>query len=157
MTPAVRHVMRELCCPFGRFFSNPHHLSGTVFAMLITNLASLLWAALVLAQDDALLHAGSRYAFVTAYVHENWLAAGFGTLAAAQLVCLWGHYQPTRFRNAGYAVLSAAWSFVFFHNVTAPHVFPTATALSFVTAFSAFYAWMDGNADRPGRGHDDAR
>ena len=74
---------RLLRCPLMRLFRNPHHLSGVVFAMLMTNAATLIWAGIVLAKTNTLLDSGSRYAFVTAYIHENVLAALIGTDRAA--------------------------------------------------------------------------
>jgi hypothetical protein len=136
--------LHRFLCPFARFFRNPHHLSGVVFAMILTNLATLLWAAIVLAQHDAMLRSKSRVAFVVQHVSEDWLAIGFGTLAVAQLVCLWAHWRPTRFRNIGYGLLSLAWSFVFFLNIVGEVIYPVATSLSFAVAFAAFYAWLDG-------------
>lgn len=155
---AVRKTAKDLCCPLGRFFANPHHLSGTVFAMLLTNTSTLVWAALVLWQRDVLVSAGSSYAFVTDYIDEDLLAIGFGSIALTQLVCLWAHREPTRFRNVGYALFALAWGFVFFHNITkSGPLFPTATSLSFAMAFAALYAWLDGGAisSKVG-GHDDA-
>jgi len=134
-------------CPFSRFFCNPWHLSGVVFAMLMTNLATLMWAGIVLLNDDILVRSGSRYAFITKYVEENYFAAFFGALAIVHLICMWSHFRPTRFRNIGYGVLSLAWSFVFFYNFVDPGpIFATATSLSGTMAFIAFYAFLDGGA-----------
>lgn len=137
-----------MCCPLARVFDNPYHLSGVIFSMISTNFATAMWAAIVLANKDALSASNSRYAFVATYIPEDLIALFLGSIAVAQIICLWSHLRPTRFRAAGYGILSMWWSFVFFYNVTDPGpIYPTAAALSASVAFSAFYAWLDGQID----------
>jgi hypothetical protein len=144
----VRALASLLRCPLMQVFRNPHHLSGVVFAMLQVNAATLIWASIVLAKQDTLRNSGSRYAFVTDYIHENLLAALVGTIALVNLGCLVRHEKPTWLRNFGYGVLCLCWTFVFAWNLIGDGpIYATATALSGPMAFAALYAFLDGHLD----------
>lgn len=145
----MKIVAAILRCPLMRLFRNPWHLSGTVFAMLMTNSATLIWSSIVLWKTDALIASGSRYSFVVGYINENLLAAIVGTIALLNIVCLVRHERPSWLRNFGYGVLSLCWGFVFFSNVVGEGpIFATATATSGPMAFAALYAFLDGHLDR---------
>lgn len=132
-------------CPLARFFENPRHLGGTVFAMLMTNAATLIWAAIILAKDDALATSGARIAFITAYVPENALAAFFGGIALFEMLALWKWRGWSWLVASGYGLMSLAWSSIFFANMLAPGpIYPQSTALSAVMGFAAFFAFLDG-------------
>lgn len=145
----MKVIAALLRCPMMRVFRNPYHLSGVVFSMLMTNSATLIWAGIVLWNRDTLQTSGSRYAFVTQYIHENVLASIVGSIAVLNLICLVRHEKPTWLRNFGYGVLSLCWGFVFWWNVIGEGpIFATATALSGPVAFASLYAFLDGHLDR---------
>jgi hypothetical protein len=136
-----------LRCPLMRLFRNPHHLSGVVFAMLMTNSATLIWAGIVLYNHDTLRP--SRYVFVTQYIHEDVLEAIVGSIALINVICMIRHEKPTWLRNVGYGVLSLCWGFVFWWNVFGDGpIYATATSLSGPMAFASLYAFLDGHLDR---------
>lgn len=144
-------VIKRPFCPMMRFFRNPFHLSGVVFSSFLTNAVTICWATIVLSSHDTLSRSGSRYAWITAYIHENVLAAVLLTIATVQMFALWSHRKPSVLRPFGYAILSAWWTFVFFWNVVEPGpVYSTATSLSLGIAFSAFYSFLDGHLDDEG-------
>jgi hypothetical protein len=132
-----------------RLFQNPYHLSGVVFAMLMTNAATLIWSGIVLSKTNTLMASGSRYAFVTTYINEDLLASIVGAIAILNIVCLVRHEKPSWLRNIGYGVLSLCWGFVFWWQVFGDGpIYATATALSGPMAFASLYAFLDGHLDR---------
>ena len=145
----MKVIAKLLRCPLMRVFRNPYHLSGVVFAMLMTDSATLIWSGIVLAKADALMASGSRYAFVTGYLNEDLVAVIVGGIAIGNIVCLARHERPTWLRNVGYGVLSLCWGFVFWWSVFGEGpIFATATALSGPMAFASLYAFLDGQIDR---------
>lgn len=143
-----RQLLDTPMCPLNRFYHNPYHFAGSVLAKLIVNGATFLWASIVLWKDNALVESGSRYAFITESINEDYLAMLFGLVAIVQTVCLWSHKEPTLLRNVGYAVLSLAWGFVFFTIAfRAGPIQPTSFACSGMVALVALYAFLDGKPE----------
>lgn len=145
---SLQDNVRAVLCPLHRFFANPHHVAGSVMAKLTVNIATILWSTVLLSKRDSLIASGSRYAFITEYLDENYIAAFFGLIAVAQTACLWTHREPTMLRNVGYAVLSFSWGFIFF--VIAFREGPiqaTSFATSGTIALVALYAFLDGKPE----------
>lgn len=151
MLAAINKLLR---CPLMRFFRNPHHLSGTVFAMILANASAIIWSLVVLAQDGSLTR--SRYAFVNTYVPENLVAAFFLGVGTFNMAWLALGRAPMCCNVFGYAAIFAAWAFVAFWNIHAgisdAFVYPTATSLSLCMTFASLYAYLDGQL----RSRDDA-
>lgn len=141
-------------------FANPHYLAGSVLARLAVNAATLLWSVIVVAKRDTLTSAGSAYAWIGEYVHEDALAAAFGALALVQTIWLLSHFPPMQIRgmrlcSVGYGVMAAGWSFVLFNIILgARPIQPTSTACVSVIVALALFAFVS-NARGEGDGGGD--
>ena len=145
---ALLSKLKRPFCPMMRLFLNPHHLSGVIFASFLTNSVTIFWSLIVLSKSDTLSNSGSRYAWVTEYIHENVLASILLMVASASMYGLWTHRRPSALTNVYAGILSAWWTFVFVWNFISPGpIYSTATSLSAGIAFAAFYAFLDGHVD----------
>ena len=123
-------------------FANPYHHSGAMLARTATNTATIIWALLVLWNDEAL--GPTPYGkYLTGWFHEDWWAVFFLVISSFMLWRLIRKHKPHSVGIVGYGLLGAAWLYVdvvflFFQRP----IYPTSTAWITVGTALALYGFI---------------
>lgn len=117
---------------------NPHLLAGAVVIRFAVNLATILWAAVVLIKTDALTSFAGYY-WMLQIASENTWALALCATALYQMYRLLARSRPHKY-SPGYALISLFWMYVWWSIVVNPGpLWPAAFAC--VTTISVLALW----------------
>ncbi len=123
-------------------FHNRYHPCGAVLARVAVNIATMIWAIVVLVFEDAL--APTPYGpMLKRYLPEDVYAGFFLAITIVMLYRIFAQSKPHPLGIVGYGILGAAWLYVdvivlFFQRP----MFPTATAWVTVGTMIAVYGFV---------------
>jgi hypothetical protein len=120
---------------------NPYLLAGAVVARLAVNLATVIWATIVLAKADALTPFAGYY-WLLRIAHENVWAGGLCAVALYQMYRLIIHAKPHKY-GLGYALMALFWMYVWWSIVVNPGpIWPAAFACVTTIGLVAVFAFI---------------
>lgn len=121
---------------------NRWHYCGAVIARLGVNVATLIWALVVLLNDDALAIASYGHV-ATTYVSEDTYGWFFLIVSVTQLYRIVRQSKPNPIGVIGYGAMLAGWAFVDGYILFAQRPMqPTAMGCVTVVMLAAVYAFV---------------
>lgn len=122
-----------------KIFHHPYHYCAAVIARLAVCGATLIWALVVMVEQDAL--AQTRYgAPLTSVVGENWLAGIFGVLSVAMIWRIFNPSPPNPWGVLAYLAMALLWIYADVMILAARPWQPTAIAWCTVGSVLAAFA-----------------
>jgi len=129
----MRHLLDAL--------KNPYLLAGAVVARMAINLATVLWATIVLAKTDALTPFVGYY-WMLQIASENTWAMTLCVVALYQAYRLVTHAKPFKY-GPGYAIMALFWMYIWWSIVVNPGpIWPAAFACVTTISILAICAFV---------------
>lgn len=122
-----------------KILNHPYHYCGAVIARLAVCSATLIWALVVMVEQNAL--AQTRYgAPLTAVAGENWIAGMFGVLALGLIFRIFRPSPPNPWGILAYLALALLWIYADIMILAVRPWQPTSIAWCSVGSVLAAYA-----------------
>lgn len=123
-------------------FKNRYQFSGVIMAKLAVNIASFIWATIVLFKPDALI-SFKGYSGLTYYVHEDVVAGLLILISSLQFYRLVTCAKPISVGISGYAILTLFWMYVWWNILIQPGpIWPASLATVSTLVCLSIYAFV---------------